>query len=182
MRPTLFKHRRRYGGATPAVELRRGCDQSKHTFNYHSAEHMRNYGSGFPESRWLQCLWRQHPAPEVAALGGLSTFDRMRQPQTNFIYFILKKAVGEKTHLFQSRQCIVLSNYLWCRWFQIATLQQAIFYLPIIYAQCIDELKLLSSLRALNQSRSSPRSQAANFRIENDPREADAISTLDRFF
>ena len=69
MRPTLFKHRRRYGGATPAVELRRGCDQSKHTFIYHSAEHMRNYGSGFHESRWLQCLWRQHPAPEVAALG-----------------------------------------------------------------------------------------------------------------
>ena len=69
MRPTLFKHRRRYGGATPAVGLRRGCDQSKHTFNYHSAELMRNYGSGFHESRWLQCLWRQHPAPEVAALG-----------------------------------------------------------------------------------------------------------------
>jgi hypothetical protein len=43
------------------------------------------------------------------------------------------------------------------------------FYLPIIYAQCIDELKLLS-LRALNQSRSSPRSQAAKFRIEKDPR------------
>jgi hypothetical protein len=28
------------GGATPGVELRRGCDQSKHTFNYHSAEHI----------------------------------------------------------------------------------------------------------------------------------------------
>ncbi len=130
---------------------------------------MRNYGSGFHESRWLQCLWRQHPAPEVAALGvsipltGCASLKRI-------LSFILKKAVGEKTHLFQSRQCIVLSNYLWCRWFQITTLQQAIFYLPITYAQCIDELKLLSALRALNQSRSSPRSQAAKFRIEKDPR------------
>ncbi len=64
MRPKLFKHRRRYRGATPAVGLR-----LKHMFNYRSAEHMRNYCSGFHESRWLQCLWRQHPAPEVAVLG-----------------------------------------------------------------------------------------------------------------
>jgi hypothetical protein len=27
-----------------------GCDQSKHTFNYYSAEHMRIYGSGFIEN------------------------------------------------------------------------------------------------------------------------------------
>ena len=169
MRPTLFKHRRRYGGATPAVGLCRGCDQSKHTFNYHSAEDMRNYGSGFPESRWLQCLWRQHPAPEVAALGVSIPLTGCASLK-HILSILSEESCWRETHLFQSRQCIVLSNYLWCRWFQIATLQQAIFYLPIIYAQCIDELKLLSSLRALNQLRSSPRSQAAKFRIENDPR------------
>jgi len=133
MRPTLFKHRRRYGGATPAVGLRRGCDQSKHTFNYHSAEHTRNYGSGFHESRWLQCLWRQHPVPEVAALG-------VRVPLTGYaslkqiLYILSEESCWRETHFSNLISASFFRTTFWCRWSQIATLQQAIFYLPIIYA------------------------------------------------
>ena len=75
--------------------MRRGCDQSKHTFNYHSAELMRNYGSGFHESRWLQCLWRQHPAPEVAALGVSVPLTGCASLKHIYLFY-LKKAVGEK--------------------------------------------------------------------------------------
>lgn len=168
MRPTLFKHRRRYGGATPAVGLRRGCDQSKHTFIYHSAEHMRNYGSGFHESRWLQCLWRQHPAPEVAALG-------VSVPLTGCASLKQILSILSEESCWRENSFIPISSVH--RSFELPLVplisnrnsSTSIFYLPIIYAQCIDELKLLS-LRALNQSRSSPRSQAAKFRIEKDPR------------
>lgn len=168
MRPTLFKHRRRYGGATPAVGLRRGCDQSKHTFNYHSAEHMRNYGSGFHESRWLQCLWRQHPAPEVAALGvsiPLTGCASLKQ----ILSILSGESCWRENPLFQSRQCIVLSNYPLVPLISNRNSSTSNFLLAIFYTQCIDELKL-SALRALSQSRSSPRSQAAKFRIEKDPR------------
>ena len=168
MRPTLFKHRRRYGGATPAVGLRRRCNQSKHTFNYHSAEHMRNYGSGFHESRWLQCLWRQHPAPEVAALEvsvPLTGCASLKQ----ILSILSGESCWRENHLFQSRQCIVLSNYLLMPLISNRNSSTSNFLLAIFYAQYIDELKL-SELRALSQLRSSPRSQAAKFRIEKDPR------------
>ena len=154
MRPTLFKHRRRYGGATPAVGLRRGCNQPKHTFNYHSAEHMRKYGSGFHESRWLQCLWRQHPAPEVAVLGvsiPLTGCASLKQ----ILPILSGESCWRENHLSQSRQCIVLSNYLLMPLISNRNSSTSNFLLAIFYAQYIDELKL-SELRAISQLRSSP--------------------------
>ena len=60
------KHRRRYGGATPGVGLRRGCDQSKHTFNYYSAEHI--WGSmaqGFTKIGGCSAYGGSTPCPKL---------------------------------------------------------------------------------------------------------------------
>ena len=79
------------------------------------------------------------PRARSCRVKGQSTFNRMRQPQNTSLHdflSILSEAVGEKQINFQYRQCIVLSNYLWCRCSQFSTLQQANF----IYAPNIDEL------------------------------------------
>ena len=108
------------------------------------------------------------PRARSSRVRGHSTFNRMRQPQTNFIYFIWRK-------LLERKSFIPISSVH--RSFELpfdaadfkSQLFNKQFSISDFYAQYIDELKL-SALRALSQLRSSPRSQAAKFRIEKDPR------------
>ena len=86
---------------------------------------------------------------------GQSTFDRIRQPQTNILHdvqSILYEVVGGKLR----------------RFYYTATLQQANF-ITRLFTRYIDELNLLSAIRALSCLRSS-QSLATKFRIEKDPR------------
>ena len=127
------------GGATPAVGLRRGCDQSKHTFNYHSANTYEDLWLRVSRKSVVAVPMEVAPRARSCRVKGQRTFNRMRQPQNTSLHdflSILSEAVGEKQINFQYRQCIVLSNYLWCRCSQFSTLQQANF----IYAPNIDEL------------------------------------------
>ena len=161
MRPTIFKHRRRYGGATSAVVLRRGCNQSKHTFKFYSAEHTRIYGSGLSKTV-VAVPVEVAPRARRRRVKGQSTFDRIRQPQTNFIYDI---------QIFYPK--LLEGSYAD---FQIATLQQENILLPdyllvasmnsIYYQQ--SELSVILEAHNLLQQSSEPR------KIRG---EADAIST-----
>ena len=127
------------------------------------------------EELWLRVSWKSVVAVPMEAaprarscrVRGQSTFDRIRQPQTNFIYFIWRKLL-ERNSFFQSYQCIVLSNYLLVPLISNRNSSTSNFLFTDYL--CIDGLNLLSAIRAHNQLRSSQRSQAAKFRIEKDPR------------
>ena len=154
MRPTIFKHRCRYGGATSAVVLRRGCDQSKHTFKFHSAEHTRIYGSGLSKTV-VAVPVEVAPRARRRRVKGQSTFDRIRQPQIRYltqisIYFI-------RSCWREAAQILLYRNSSTSK-----------FYYPI-FTRYIDELNLLSAIRALSYFRSS-QSLAAKFRTEKDSR------------
>ena len=106
------------------------------------------------------------PRARSCRVKGQRNFNRMRQPQNTSLHdflSILSEAVGEKQINFQYRQCIVLSNYLWCRCSQFSTLQQAKF----IHAPYIDELSFFAPIRALSKE---AHNLIAKFRIEKDPR------------
>ena len=86
------KHRHRYGGATPGVGLRRGCDQSKHTFNYHSANTYEDLWLRVSRKSVVAVPMEVAPRARSCRVKGQRTFNRMRQPHYNFtrlfIYFI----------------------------------------------------------------------------------------------
>ena len=84
MRPITFKHRRRYGGATPAMGLHRGM---------RSVETHAQFLFGWThEDLWLR-VYRKSvvavpvevaPHAQRCRVKGQSTFDRIRQPQTKY--------------------------------------------------------------------------------------------------
>jgi len=101
------------------------------------------------------------------------TLNRMRQPQKQFyttFYLFYPKLLERSKSLFQFRQCIVLSNYIWCRCSQFSTLQQANFFtrLTSMNSQFFPAIKL--SVQKLTISSQSSESR----KIRG---EADAIST-----
>ena len=158
MRPISFKHRRRYGGATPAMGLHR---------RMRSVETLVQLSFGWThEDLWLR-VYRKSvvavpvevaPRAQRCRVRGQSAFDRIRQPQSNYLsrlsIYILYEVVGGDLRKF----------------YYTATLQQANF-ITRLFTRYIDELNSLSAIRAFiyleaqNISR-----QTAKFRIKKDPR------------
>ena len=97
------KHRHRYGGATPGMGLRRGCDQSKHTFNYHSANTYEDLWLRVSRKSVVAVPMEVAPRARSCRVKGQRTLNRMRQPQNTSLHdflSILSEAVGEKQIIF----------------------------------------------------------------------------------
>ena len=154
--------------------LRRGCDQSKHTFNYHSANTYEDLWLRVSRKSVVAVPMEVAPRARSCRVKGQRTFNRMRQPQNTSLhdfYLFYPKLLERSKSFFQYRQCIVLSNYIWCRCSQFSTLQQAKLYSCSLHRWTLI-IFLLSELSVKKLTISSQSSESRKIRGE-----ADAIST-----